>query len=70
MHDKEELKPRYILCDSGEMMWNEKKRCYQSSRDLDEAQKMLHDQRIRYIGYLVANEKVKRCQKVKTTVIR
>lgn len=70
MRDKEELKPLYILCDNGEKMWSEKKRCYQSSRDFDEAQKMLHDQRIRYIEYLVANEKIKRCQKVKTTVIR
>lgn len=66
MHDKEELKPRYILCDNGEKMWNEKKQCYPSSRDFDEAQKMLRDQRTRYIEYLVANEKVKRCQKVKT----
>ena len=58
--------PRYILCDNGDKMWNEKKQCYQSSRDFDEAQKMLQEQRTRYIEYLVANEKVKRCQKVKT----
>ena len=66
MHDKEELKPRYFLCDNGEKMWNEKQRCYQASRDFDEAQKMLQEQRTRYIEYLVANEKIKRCQKVKT----
>lgn len=66
MHDKEELKPCYFLCDNGEKMWNEKQRCYQASRDFDEAQKMLQEQRTRYIEYLVANEKIKRCQKVKT----
>lgn len=66
MHDKEELKPRYFLCDNGEKMWNEKQRCYQASRDFDEAQKMLQEQRTRYIQYLVANEKIKRCEKVKT----
>lgn len=66
MHDKEELKPRYILCDNGVEMWDEQKRCYKSSRDFDEAQKMLQEQRTRYIEYLVANEKIKRCQKVKT----
>ena len=66
MHDKEELKPRYFLCDNGEKMWNEKQRCYQASRDFDEAQKMLQEQRTRYIQYLVANEKIKRCAKVKT----
>lgn len=66
MHDKEELKPLYILCDNGNKMWNEKQMCYQSSRDFNEAQKMLREQRTRYIEYLVANEKIKRCQKVKT----
>lgn len=66
MRDKEELKPRYILCDNGDKMWNEKQMCYQSSRDFNEAQKMLREQRTRYIEYLVANEKIKRCQKVKT----
>lgn len=65
MHDKEELKPRYILCDNGDEMWDEKKHCYKSSRDFDEAQKMLQEQRTRYIEYLVANEKIKRCGKVK-----
>lgn len=65
MHDKEELKPLYILCDNGDKMWNEKQMCYQSSRDFNEAQKMLREQRTRYIEYLVANEKLKRCQKVK-----
>lgn len=69
MHDKEELKPRYIMCDNGEEMWDEKKCCYKSSRDFDEAQKMLQEQRTRYIQYLVANEKVKRCQKVKRRMI-
>ena len=69
MHDKEELKPRYILCDNGEKMWNEKERCYQSSRDFNEAQKMLREQITRYIEYLAANEKIKRCQKVKTKKI-
>lgn len=24
MHDREELKPQYFLCDNGERMWNEK----------------------------------------------
>lgn len=67
MHDKEELKPRYYLCENGEKIWNEKKRDYQATRDYDEAQKMLREQRVRYIVYLAANEKVKRCQKVKTT---
>ena len=66
MHDINELKPRYYLCDNGDKMWNEKKMCYQSSRDFNEAQKMLREQRTRYIEYLVANEKIKRCQKVKT----
>lgn len=66
MHDKEELKSCYFLCDNGEKMWNEKKQCYQSSRDFNEAQKMLREQRTRYIEYLAANEKIKRCQKVKT----
>ena len=66
MHDKEELKPLYILCDNGDKMWNEKKMCYQSSRDFNEAQKMLREQRTRYIEYLAANEKIKRCAKVKT----
>ena len=66
MHDKEELKPLYFLCDNGEKIWSEKRRCYICSRDLDEAQKMLREQRTRYIEYLVANEKIKRCQKVKT----
>lgn len=66
MHDKEELKPVYILCDNGDKMWNEKKMCYQSSRDFNEAQNMLREQRIRYIEYLIANEKIKRCQKIKT----
>lgn len=66
-HDKEEMKPRYFLCDEGERMWNEKKRGYQSSRDYDEAQKMLREQRVRYIEYLVANEKIWRCGKIKTT---
>ena len=37
----------------------------QSSIDFDEAQKMLREQRTRYIEYLVANEKIKRCEKVK-----
>lgn len=66
MHDKKELKPLYILCDNGNKMWNEKQMCYQSSRDFNEAQKMLREQRTRYIEYLVANEKIKRCQKAKT----
>lgn len=66
MHNKEELKPLYFLCDNGEKMWNEKKQCYQSSRDFDEAQKMLQEQRTRYIEYLAANEKIKRCGKIKT----
>lgn len=66
MHDKKELKPLYILCDNGNKMWNEKQMCYQSSRDFNEAQKKLREQRTRYIEYLVANEKIKRCQKVKT----
>lgn len=66
MRDKEELKPRYILCDNGEKMWDEKQMGYQSSRDFNEAQKMLREQRTRYIEYLVANEKIKRCQKIKT----
>ena len=69
MHDKEELKPRYFLCDNGEKMWNEKQSRHQASRDFDEAQKMLQEQRTRYIEYLVANEKIKRCQKVKTKKI-
>lgn len=67
MHDINELKPRYYLCDDGERMWNEKKRCYQCTRDYDEAQKMLREQRVRYIVYLVANEKIRRCGKIKTT---
>lgn len=67
MHDKEELKPLYILCDNGDKMWNEKQMRYQSSRDFNEAQKMLREQRTRYIEYLVANEKIKRSQKVKTS---
>lgn len=67
MHDKEELKPRYILCDNGDKMWDEKRGGYLCSRDLDEAQKMLREQRTRYIEYLVTNEKIKRCEKVKTT---
>ncbi len=67
MHDKEELKPRYYLCENGEKIWNEKKQCYQSTRDYDEAQKMLREQRVRYIKYLIANEKICRCEKVKTT---
>lgn len=66
MHDKEELKPRYILCDNGNKMWNEKQMGYQSSRDFNEAQKMLQAQRTRYIEYLATNEKIKRCQKIKT----
>lgn len=65
MHDKEELKPTYFLCDDGEKMWNEKLICYQSSRDFDEAQKMLREQRTRYIEYLATNEKIKRCAKIK-----
>lgn len=65
MHDREELKPRYFLCEDGEKMWGEKRKGYISSRDLDEAQKMLREQRTRYIKYLAANEKIKRCQKVK-----
>lgn len=65
MHDKEELKSLYILCDNGDKMWNEKQMCFQSSRDFNEAQKMLREQRTRYIEYLVANEKIKRCGKVK-----
>lgn len=65
MHDKEELKPLYILCDNGDKMLNEKQMCFQSSRDFNEAQKMLQEQRTRYIEYLVANEKIKRCGKVK-----
>lgn len=66
MHDKEELKSQYFLCDDGEKMWNEKLIRYQSSRDFDEAQKMLREQRTRYIEYLVANEKIKRCRKIKS----
>ena len=66
MHDKEELKPLYFLCDNGEKMWDEKLKGYISSRDLDEAQKMLREQRTRYVQYLVANEKIRRCHKVKT----
>lgn len=66
-HDKEELKPRYFLCDNGNKMWSEKQRGYLCSRDLDEAQKMLQKQRIRYIEYLVTNEKIWRCGKIKTT---
>lgn len=65
MHDINELKPRYYLCEDGEWIWNEKKRCYQSTRDYDEAQKMLREQRVRYIKYLAANEKIRRCAKVK-----
>lgn len=66
MHDKEELKPIYFLFDNGKKIWSEKQKGYVSSRDLEEAQKMLHDQCVRYIEYLVANVKIKRCQKVKT----
>jgi hypothetical protein len=65
MYDKEELKPIYILCDNGDKMWNEKQMCYQSSRDFNEAQKMLREQRTRYIKYLVANEKIRRCGMIK-----
>lgn len=65
MHNKEELKPLYILCDDGVDMWDEKECWYKSSRDFNEAQKMLQEQRTRYIEYLVDNEKLKRCQKVK-----
>jgi hypothetical protein len=49
-------------------MWNEKLRKYQSSQDFDEALKMLIDQRNRYIEYLMANERVKRCRKVKIKI--
>ena len=69
MHDINELKPLYYLCDDGERMWNEKKQRYQCTRDYDEAQKMLREQRVRYVEYLVANEKVRRCGKIKTTRI-
>lgn len=69
-HNKEELKPLYILCDNGNMMWNEKQMCYQSSRDFNEAQKMLREQRTRYIEYLVVNERIKRCRKVKQRIIK
>jgi hydroxymethylpyrimidine pyrophosphatase-like HAD family hydrolase len=65
MHDKKELMPCYFLCDNGEKMWNEKKYIYQSSIDFDEAQKMLREQRTRYVEYLVANEKIKRCGMIK-----
>jgi hypothetical protein len=58
--------PCYFLCEDGEKIWDEKKHIYQSSTDFDEAQKMLREQRIRYIEYLVANEKIKRCQQIKT----
>lgn len=70
MHDEEELKARYFLCDDGERMWGEKAKGYISSRNYEEAQKMLREQRVRYIEYLVANEKIRRCHKTKTTVIR
>ena len=66
MHDREELKPRYFLCKDGEKMWGEKRKDYISSRDLDEAQKMLREQRTRYIEYLVAEEKIRRCSKFQT----
>jgi hypothetical protein len=66
LHDKKELMPCYFLCEDGEKIRDEKKHIYQSSTDFDEAQKMLREQRIRYIEYLVANEKIKRCQKIKT----
>lgn len=67
MHDKKELMPSYFLCENGEKkIWDEKNKCYQSSMDFDEAQRMLREQRTRYIEYLVANEKIKRCQKIKT----
>ena len=66
LHDKNELKPCYFLLDNGEKMWNERKRGYQCTRDLEEAKQMLREQRTRYIEYLVANEKIKRCQKIKT----
>lgn len=69
LRDKKELLPSYFLCDNGDKMWNEKNRCYQSSTDFDEAQRMLREQRTRYIEYLVANEKIKRCQKIKTKIV-
>ena len=64
-NDKEELNPRYFLCEDGEKIWNEKKKDYQATRDYKEAKKMLQEQRIRYIKYLVTNEKISRCQKIK-----
>lgn len=64
-HDKDELEPRYFLCENGEKIWNEKKQDYQASRDYEEAQKMLREQRVRYIEHLAINERVKRCRKVK-----
>ena len=65
VHDKKELLPCYFLCDNGDKIWDEKNKCYRSSIDFDEAQRMLHEQRTRYVEYLVANEKIKRCQKIK-----
>lgn len=68
LHDKKELQPTYYLCENGSKMWNEKLRKYQSSQDFDEALKMLIDQRNRYIEYLMVNERVKRCRKVKIKI--
>lgn len=65
-HDNEEMKPRYFLCEDGEKIWHEKNRGYQATRDYEEAQKMLREQRVRYIGHLAINERIERCQKVKT----
>lgn len=65
VHDKEELKPTYFLCDNGDKVWNEKHICYQISRDFNEAQKMLREQRTLYIEHLACIEKLKRCKKVK-----
>ena len=67
MHDKEEMKPRYFLCENGEKIWNEKNRDYQATRDYEEAQKMLRKQRVRYIEYLAINERLKRCQMIRIT---
>ena len=48
MHDKEELKPRYIMCDNGEEMWDEKKRCYYLT---EKAPKQAYESFMAYILY-------------------
>lgn len=58
--DKKELMRCYFLCDNGKKIWIEKNYIYKSSLKFDEAQKLLREQRTRYVEYLAANEKTKR----------